>query len=1213
MIQQTPTPAKIDNYNQWDAGIADSPRNVPNDGIAFGRSIDVRSDQRQITLLSKTTKESGTVVTDLIKDGDEVDGELFMYGNTGNIYKRTSAGSISLARSVSDSSGNGMKFYGEDGYLYYTTDKYIGRYGQLMSSEIPGVESSWTDNFLAAEGGVPLNTHSLNLEASSSMYADRADTASLSITGDLAIECWINMESLPTVGNSMVLVSKWNVNGNARSYKFEIYAVSGYFGSGTDGALTISSNTTEAPIDSACTGTSGAISLSATNASFAAGQIILIHQSRGTGAGTYQRNKIISYTAGTITLESELNATYTSGAQVRVLPQYTNVTINSGITYSAKAWNGTVGGILAFISNGTVTVSSTGSISASGTGYRGGAAGANGINSSPQGHQGEGTTGFGTDSYGSANYSANGNGGGGGSNGSSPQNAGAGGGGGNGTAGTDGTSIAGSTRGVGGSTAGTADLTTANFGGGGGGGQGNNNSGGAGGAGGGLIFISGITLTISGSIVSNGANGAGTEGGGGGGAGGSILLKAQTAALGTTIATSGGAGGATRGGAGGVGRIHLDYLTSYTGTTTPTLDYAQDNSLVTTTTYQLRLGLSNDGTAEEFLARNATITTDSWIHVGVSWDASDHEAEFFQDGASLGSSVGAFTAINNNASRFAVGADFNNTPRNFFDGLIDEPRVFNTERTQAQISANKAVYISATTTGLVFWSKFNNNYDDVTGTNTLAGVNSPTFSTNVPFSAATTRLDLDQSLNTSGNTYTAPAAIDESATHRQTFVPAKDPQKSVEINFGTKGAGDVTVTVHDSLNRIVHQKTVDNSNLPASGDYEFLFDTVWTPIRGATYHFHITSTTADATVVTTTASDLETADFHTYYQFLTSSDNGSDYHPIEQMLNFLVIGNGRYVAKYDAAAGYDPHKLVFPAGWRVRCISFWRGFVVFGCWKGDTVTGADQGRIFLWDGYSTTYNDSYPVPEGSVNAMTNYKGTLVIWAGYHGEMCFYNGGDSLDETMKKRVPKITDTKYIETLPKAVGVWDSLLRWGVGGDSDSSDVERGVYTYGRKLATSPVGLTYDYPISTGSRATTNVKIGFIYPIARKLIIGWQDNVSYGVDVVDNTGNVFATGTVEQGIRDYGKLYKEKQGLQVGAEFEPLIEGQSITVKYKLDDGEWVLGEPVVTVGATQARLLIEKGNARRLQVGVDLATTVASSPVLLEDGMRFDPKATEGKY
>ena len=71
-------------------------------------------------------------------------------------------------------------------------------------------------------------------------------------------------------------------------------------------------------------------------------------------------------------------------------------------------------------------------------------------------------------------------------------------------------------------------------------------------------------------------------GGGGGGAGGSALIKAQTVAFGSALVTAAaGTGGGTQsgGGNGSVGRIHLDYLTSYTGTTNPTLDARLDTSL----------------------------------------------------------------------------------------------------------------------------------------------------------------------------------------------------------------------------------------------------------------------------------------------------------------------------------------------------------------------------------------------------------------------------------------------------------------------------------------------------------------------------------------------------------------------------------------------------------------------------------------------------------
>ncbi len=60
------------------------------------------------------------------------------------------------------------------------------------------------------------NTHSLDLELSSSQYASRADTASLSITGDITIEGWIKLES---IGNTMSIAAKTNRTVISISYR----------------------------------------------------------------------------------------------------------------------------------------------------------------------------------------------------------------------------------------------------------------------------------------------------------------------------------------------------------------------------------------------------------------------------------------------------------------------------------------------------------------------------------------------------------------------------------------------------------------------------------------------------------------------------------------------------------------------------------------------------------------------------------------------------------------------------------------------------------------------------------------------------------------------------------------------------------------------------------------------------------------------------------
>lgn len=337
------------------------------------------------------------------------------------------------------------------------------------------------------------------------------------------------------------------------------------FGDGSDGDLNISGNTTDAPIDSSCSGASGGSSLSATNASFVAGQYILIHQSRGTGAGAWEVNRILSYVAGTITTEKVLANTYTdsgdSQAQVLVLKQYSSITIQSGISLTAKAWDGNVGGIVAMLCSGPTNI--IGTITAAGKGFRGGAGVANNRSYTGEGSIGASVQKGGTDE------SANGSGGGGGgqSGGGGAWDAG-GGGGGHATSGENGSGNgAAADAGTGGGTVGSADLTTMLFGGGGGGRSnetGSNTRDGV--AGGGIVLIISNSFVITGAISVNGTS-PGTNGGGG--AAGSVFIKAVTATLGTNLITATDGTKTDLSGGGGDGRIRVEACDITGSTATP--------------------------------------------------------------------------------------------------------------------------------------------------------------------------------------------------------------------------------------------------------------------------------------------------------------------------------------------------------------------------------------------------------------------------------------------------------------------------------------------------------------------------------------------------------------------------------------------------------------------------------------------------------------------
>ena len=346
------------------------------------------------------------------------------------------------------------------------------------------------------------------------------------------------------------------------------------FGNGSDGSY--SSATIPTLVKDSCSGTATSKTFVTSGSTFSNGDIILIHQTRGTGVGQWEINRVASGGGSTsLTLQVASNYTYTdsgaSQAQAIKILQYTYCTVQSG-TWTVPAWDGNVGGVAPFAIKGTLTV--TGTISGIGKGY---------LKTTQGGeYSGEGTSG--AEGF---RVRQNGNGGGGGYDygGGGGLHKHGGGGGGNGGAGGDGGYSDGATSSAyGGTTSGAADLTNITFGG--AGGVAVSDGGSGSGGGGGMVIIFAKNVTGAGAITLTGtaAGEGGANGGHGGGAGGSALFVTATANLSSITITALGAAGSDAasadGGDGGTGRIAVHHSGAVTGTTNPTFTDVTDGTLV---------------------------------------------------------------------------------------------------------------------------------------------------------------------------------------------------------------------------------------------------------------------------------------------------------------------------------------------------------------------------------------------------------------------------------------------------------------------------------------------------------------------------------------------------------------------------------------------------------------------------------------------------------
>ncbi len=130
----------------------------------------------------------------------------------------------------------------------------------------------------------------------------------------------------------------------------------------------------------------------------------------------------------------------------------------------------------------------------------------------------------------------------------------------------------------------------------------------------------------------------------------------------------------------------------------------------------------------------------TWIHIAVTLDVSTQNVIFYKNGV-----ASAGTVINDNAGNsidddpvsFMIGGRADGAM--YFDGLIDEVRVWNDIRTATEISNNYEREKNGDEAGLVGYWKLNNSLlDETANNNDLTNNNAAVFSTDVPFVGANT-------------------------------------------------------------------------------------------------------------------------------------------------------------------------------------------------------------------------------------------------------------------------------------------------------------------------------------------------------------------------------------------------------------------------------------------------------------------------------------------
>lgn len=143
-----------------------------------------------------------------------------------------------------------------------------------------------------------------------------------------------------------------------------------------------------------------------------------------------------------------------------------------------------------------------------------------------------------------------------------------------------------------------------------------------------------------------------------------------------------------------------------------------------------------DGVTSGSVTANQTISVGIWYHFAFTWNgslSSGSRAKAYVNGVDVTSSDGTIATMLAGTAGLYVGNIEGLPAAGYYDGLIDDIRIWNTARTSGEISGNYKSELVGSESGLVGYWKLNNDYQDATANNNdLTASGSPVFSTDTP-------------------------------------------------------------------------------------------------------------------------------------------------------------------------------------------------------------------------------------------------------------------------------------------------------------------------------------------------------------------------------------------------------------------------------------------------------------------------------------------------
>jgi hypothetical protein len=323
--------------------------------------------------------------------------------------------------------------------------------------------------------------------------------------------------------------------------------------------------------------------------------------------------------------------------------------------------------------------------------------------------------------------------------------------------------------------------------------------------------------------------------------------------------------------------------------------------------------------------------------------------------------------------------------------------------------------------------------------------------------------------------------------------------------------------------------------------------------------------------------------------------------------NLYLPYNNILVRVYPSGTVQD-QALKLPTYLKITSLTNYGNYLAIGCAPVSTYNGVS--KVFLWNLTSPDIQEVIDWGEGELRVLETIEGTIIgVTDRYLNNDSGAGRGSFIIQGYAGGYPQVLKEVFTLKLngiamPLSKAVKNNRLFFvsKIMTNAAGTEYNEGIWSFGRKNATYPYSLTLDYideNVDTDGIQSFGAAGNFFF-------ISHSGDGS--IDKTNDAATYAFTSTYEPQVFDFGDIDNDKRLDSVKISFRKLATGESLTLKYKVDDAtNWTTIGTFSTVGALSHTFVRDETNGTDFASGREFRFRVESTGGLEITG--FKARAT----